>query len=143
MSVEKLYQLTILEYNNRKDLQKNIDNPTNIERGHNPSCGDDISLVLKIEDDKIKEASFIGKGCAISTASSAMLVELIEGKDIKFCEKIIDVFFRMMKNEEVSKEEKELLGDAILLEITKDMPARIKCSTLTWHSLKVILEGRK
>lgn len=139
MNLEKLYQQTILEYN-RSDLKKEIDDPTDVERGHNPSCGDDLSLVLKIDGNKIVDASFLGNGCAISTASSAMLVELIKDKDVDFAKNLVTAFFKMMKSESLTEDERNILGNSEILEITKDMPARIKCSTLSWHSLKVILE---
>ena len=135
MDINKLYQQTILEYSNRKDLKKEIDNPTDIQRGHNPSCGDDLTLVVKIKDE-----SFIGSGCAISSTSSAMLVELIKGKSLDETKKLLDVFFKMMYGEELSSLEEDMLEEAKLLEITKDMPARIKCSTLSWHSLKIIID---
>mgnify|MGYP000522212772 FL=1 len=140
MDINKLYQQTILEYSNRKDLKKEIDNPTDIQRGHNPSCGDDLTLVVKIKDELIEDASFIGSGCAISSASSAMLVELIKGKSLDETKKLLDVFFKMMYGEELSSLEEDMLEEAKLLEITKDMPARIKCSTLSWHSLKIIID---
>lgn len=140
MDINKLYQQTILEYSNRKDLKKEIDNPTDIQRGHNPSCGDDLTLVVKIKDELIEDASFIGSGCAISSASSAMLVELIKGKTLDETKKLLNVFFKMMYGEELSSLEEDMLEEAKLLEITKDMPARIKCSTLSWHSLKIIID---
>lgn len=140
MDINKLYQQTILEYSNRKDLKKEIDNPTDIQRGHNPSCGDDLTLVVKIKDELIEDASFIGSGCAISSASSAMLVELIKGKTLDETKKLLDVFFKMMYGKELSSLEEDMLEEAKLLEITKDMPARIKCSTLSWHSLKIIID---
>lgn len=140
MDINKLYQQTILEYSNRKDLKKEIDNPTDIQRGHNPSCGDDLTLIVKIKDELIEDASFIGSGCAISSASSAMLVELIKGKTLDETKKLLDVFFKMMYGEELSSLEEDMLEEAKLLEITKDMPARIKCSTLSWHSLKIIID---
>lgn len=140
MDINKLYQQTILEYSNRKDLKKEIDNPTDIQRGHNPSCGDDLTLVVKIKDELIEDASFIGSGCAISSASSAMLVELIKGKSLDETKKLLDIFFKMMYGEELSSLEEDMLEEAKLLEITKDMPARIKCSTLSWHSLKIIID---
>lgn len=140
MDINKLYQQTILEYSNRKDLKKEIDNPTDIQRGHNPSCGDDLTLVVKIKDELIEDASFIGSGCAISSASSAMLVELIKEKSLDETKKLLDVFFKMMYGEELSSLEEDMLEEAKLLEITKDMPARIKCSTLSWHSLKIIID---
>ena len=144
MNLEKIYQQTILEYSNRKDLKKEIDNPTYIERGHNPNCGDDLTLEVKMNNDIIEDASFLGTGCAISTASTAMLIELIKGKTMSEAKEKLDLFFKMMKQEETLSEiEKKKLGDAILMEYVANMPARIKCATLSWHSLKVIYDKNK
>ena len=77
MNLEKIYQQTILEYSNRRDLKKEMEEPTYIERGHNPNCGDDLTLEIKLKEDKIEDASFLGNGCAISSASTAMLIDLI------------------------------------------------------------------
>ena len=78
MNLEKIYQQTILEYSNRKDLKREIEEPTFIERGHNPNCGDDLTLEVKLDkDDIIEDAAFLGNGCAISSASTAMLIDLI------------------------------------------------------------------
>ena len=139
MDLEKVYQLTILEYANRKDLKREISDATDIERGHNPSCGDDITILVKVEDNIVKDISYIGIGCAISQASTAMLIELLKGKSVDKSKKIIDIFFKMIKNN-ITEEEKDILNDASILEFTKDMPARIKCSTLSWHSTKVVLD---
>ena len=92
MNLEKIYQQTILEYSNRKDLKREIENPTYIERGHNPNCGDDLTLELKLNGDKIADASFLGNGCAISTASTAMLIDLIKGKTISEAEEKVNLF---------------------------------------------------
>ena len=81
MNLDRIYQQTILDYNNRKDLKKELENPTYVERGHNPNCGDDLTLEVKINKKGIiEDASFLGNGCAISTASTAMLIEVIKGK---------------------------------------------------------------
>ncbi len=140
MDLEKVYQLTILEYANRKDLKREILDATDIERGHNPSCGDDITILVKVENNIVKDISYIGLGCAISQASTAMLIELIQGKSVSESKEIIDIFFKMIKDTSITEEEKDRLNDASILEFTKDMPARIKCSTLSWHSTKVVLD---
>lgn len=140
MDLEKVYQLTILEYANRKDLKREISDATDIERGYNPSCGDDITILVKVEDNIVKDISYIGLGCAISQASTAMLIELIQGKSVSESKEIIDIFFKMIKDTAITEEEKDRLNDASILEFTKDMPARIKCSTLSWHSTKVVLD---
>jgi len=142
MNLEKIYQQTILEYSNRKELKKEIEEPTYIERGHNPNCGDDLTLEIKTdENDVITDAAFIGSGCAISTASMAMLIDLVRGKTMEEAKEKVDLFFKMMKQEEkLTGEESKKLGDAVLMEYVAQMPARVKCATLSWHSLKVIVE---
>ena len=100
MNFEKIYQQTILEYSNRKDLKKEIENPDYVERGHNPNCGDDLTLEVKLNGDIIEDAAFIGNGCAISSASTAMLIELIKGKTMEEAEEKVNLFFKMMKQEE-------------------------------------------
>ena len=142
MNLEKLYQQTILEYSNRKDLKREIEEPTFIERGHNPNCGDDLTLEVKLDkDDIIEDAAFLGNGCAISSASTAMLIDLIKGKSIEEAKEKTDIFFKMMgQKEKLNSDEMKKLGDAVLMEYVANMPARIKCATLSWHSLKVIID---
>lgn len=143
MNLEKIYQQTILEYSSRKDLKKEIEEPTYIERGHNPNCGDDLTLEVKLNENIIEDASFLGNGCAISSASTAMLIDLIKGKTIEEAKEKVDLFFKMMSledDEKLTNEEAKKLGDAVLMEYVSKMPARVKCATLSWHSLKVIVE---
>ena len=147
MDLERIYQQTILEYSRRKELNHEMENPTYVERGHNPNCGDDLTLELKVENNVIVDAAFIGSGCAISTASMAMLIDLIKGKTLEEAKEKVDIFFKMMSidenKEKLTKEEMKKLGDAVLLEYVAKMPARVKCATLSWHSLKVIVEKKK
>ncbi len=145
MNLEKIYQQTILEYSNRRDLRKEMEEPTYIERGHNPNCGDDLTLEIKLKEDKIEDASFLGNGCAISSASTAMLIDLIKGKTVAEAEEKVNLFFKMMSLEEggLTSEESKKLGDAVLMEYVAKMPARVKCATLSWHSMKVIIEKNK
>ena len=141
MNLEKIYQQTILEYSNKKELKKEIEKPTYIERGHNPNCGDDLTLEIKLNGDIIEDAAFLGSGCAISSASTAMLIDLIKGKTMVEAEEKVNLFFKMMKQEEkLTSEESKKLGDAVLMEYVANMPARVKCATLSWHSLRVITE---
>ncbi len=122
-----------------------MEHPTHVERGHNPNCGDDLTLEIKLNDNNIiEDAAFIGTGCAISTASMAMLIDLIKGKSVDEAKEKVDIFFKMMDisedKENLSNEEIDKLGDATLLEYVAKMPARVKCATLSWHSLKVIID---
>ena len=135
MNLERIYQQTILDYNNRKDLKKELDDPTYIERGHNPNCGDDLTLEVRLSEDKIVEdASFLGNGCAISTASTAMLIDMIKGKSLENAKEKVELYFKMMKQDEkLTADETKKLGDAVLMEYVAKMPARVKCATLSWH----------
>ncbi len=143
MDLDKLYQKTILEYAAMKEHNHEIDNSTAVERGHNPSCGDDLTLIIKLKDDKVLDAAYIGKGCAISTASTNMMIEAIKGQSVAKTKLILKAFFDMMANKELSDEQYDLLGDAEILGFAANMPARIKCVTLSWHSLKVIFQDMK
>lgn len=140
INIDTMYQEMILEYSRKKENCRQLDGNVKIERGHNPSCGDDLTLLLKQKDGIIEDASFLGKGCAISTASTNMLIELIRGKTIEVAKKKVAIFFKMMAGEALSDAEEDELGDAQILGYFSQMPARIKCATLSWHSAKVLLE---
>ncbi len=143
MSLDKLYQKTILEYASMKQHNHEIENASNMERGHNPNCGDDLTLVVKVENDIVKDISYLGKGCAISTASTNMMIESVKGESVDYAKKAVKAFFDMMSGKELSEEDIEFIGDAEILEFTANMPARIKCATLSWHSLDVIVNAKK
>ncbi len=107
--------------------------------GVNPSCGDDIVLNLKIEDDIIVDGSYEGAGCAISQASADMMLDLIIGKNIDEALKLRDTFMRMIK-ESVTEEELETLEEASILQDVSHMPARVKCAVLGWRTLGEIIK---
>ena len=98
--------------------------------GHNPSCGDELKLAVKIEDDKVKDIYIDCKGCAISTASGSMLAEVLKGKSVAEAKKIAAIVRGMLKGEDV--EIPEDLGDIDALEGVKKFPVRIKCALLAW-----------
>ena len=139
MSLDKLYTNLIMEHN-KKTFNKREITCNCIERGHNPNCGDDITVQLNIENETVKDAAFIGKGCAISTASYSILMDLIRGKKVTDAERIVTNFLNMIKGEELSEEALDELDEASLLENIKNMPARVKCATLAWNGARVIFE---
>jgi nitrogen fixation NifU-like protein len=106
------------------------------ERGHNPSCGDDIALELKFDGEIIEDAAFTGSGCAISQASTSMMIDLITGKSKEEALELVETFIGMIKREITSEEELEKLEDAMVLKNISNMPARVKCAVLAWHTLK-------
>lgn len=144
MDIDTIYQEMILEYSRKKENCRELSGEgVKIERGHNPSCGDDLTLLIREKDGIIEDASFLGRGCAISTASTNMLIELIKGKNAEEGKRKVEIFFKMMNGKEISEEEKEELEDAQILEYFAEMPARIKCATLSWHSADVLLNAKK
>lgn len=137
---DSLYSEIIMEHNKSNHNKHEIMNPTSIERGHNPNCGDDLTLLIKYDDDIIKEASFIGNGCAISQASMSIMIDLILGQTIEYGKELSNVFIDMIRGRELGEHEKDMLADAIAFEGISKMPARVKCGTLAWNCLKVSLE---
>lgn len=141
MNLKEIYTQLILEESKNQENKRELENVTHSEWGHNPSCGDEIKLQLDIEDEIIKDASFTGQGCAISRASTSIMISLIKGKNIHQAKKLITIFLNLIKKETpLSDEEFDELGDAVALENISTMPARVKCAVLAWHTLSVILE---
>ncbi len=109
-------------------------------RGVNPSCGDDITLQLKLSDDGvIEDGSFTGDGCAISQASADMMLDLIIGKKVEEALRLKDIFLRMIRKE-ATEEEIEELQEASALRDISHMPSRVKCAVLGWHTFEEMVE---
>lgn len=142
MSLDLIYTEMIVEHSQYSPHKGKLENPTFSERGHNPSCGDDMHLDVKIEDGIIKDAKFHGVGCAISQASASMMIELLMGKTVEEAEGLIDTFIKMIKKEITSDEELKILEDALTFKSISTMPARVKCAVLAWHTLNEALHGQ-
>lgn len=136
MDLNSIYTQLIMEHNRSNHNKKSLENPDITERGHNPSCGDDISLELKIEDKIIVDAAYSGVGCAISQASTSIMIDLIKDKTVEEALKLVDTFISMIKKEIRDDEELEILEDSIVFKNISNMPARVKCAVLAWHTLK-------
>lgn len=136
MNLDSIYSQLVLEHNQDTRNRRILENPDLIERGHNPSCGDDITILLKIEDDRVKDASYTGVGCALSQASASLMVDLIMGKTLQEATQAAEVFIRMIKSETTDEQELEILEDAMYLQNISKMPARVKCAVLAWHALR-------
>lgn len=132
--LEDIYTELIAEHSHATENRRKLSNATFIERGHNPSCGDDITLELEISDGIIKDAAFTGQGCAISQASTDMMIELLRGKNIEEAKNLAELFIKMIKGEVTDDEELLKLDEASALKNIANMPARVKCATLAWHT---------
>jgi len=140
MPSNTFYNEILTEHNIHPFHKKKIEGANYTLEGVNPSCGDDIILSLKIEDDIVKDGAFEGDGCAISQASCDMMLDLIIGKSKDEALKLADIFLRMIKGK-ITDEEKELLEEAGILEDVSHMPARVKCAVLGWHTMEEIFKG--
>lgn len=143
MDLKDIYTEVIMEHSKNRFNKRPMEDPSVSELGHNPSCGDEITLNLKIEEGKILDASFEGVGCAISQASTSMMIDLIKGKDVKEAKDLVQTFLGMIKGEIDNEEDLEVLEDAIALENISHLPQRVKCAVLAWHTLDNILENKE
>ncbi|NLJ94696.1 MAG: SUF system NifU family Fe-S cluster assembly protein [Clostridiaceae bacterium] len=140
MDLRQIYSQIIMEQSTSKRHRHEVSDATATERGFNPSCGDDIHLSVKIEDDIIQDIGFEGVGCAISQASTSLLCGLIKGKTIAEAKETIKVFLNMIKGEITDDEVLENeLGDAIALKNISTMPQRVRCAVLAWRTLDLII----
>jgi len=141
--MEDVYNDLIMEHSMNSYNKKKLDNADFEEMGHNPNCGDEISLELKLNGDIIEDMAFTGHGCAISQASTSIMIDTLKGKDIEKAKEIIETFIAMIKREETDEQNLRKLEDAIAFQNVSNMPARVKCALLAWHTVEDMLDKRK
>ncbi len=142
--LKRLYQELIMDHNNNpRNFYEMEDADFTIE-GFNPMCGDHIKLFAKISDEGIIEkVSFIGEGCAISKASASMMTEAIQGRTKQEAEKMFERFHDLVTGKLHGEEAMEELGKLSVFAGIQDLPARVKCATMAWHTLKNLLDGKQ
>ena len=134
-----VYNDLIMEHSMNSYNKKQLENPDYEEKGHNPNCGDEITLELKLDGNKIKDLAFLGHGCAISQSSTSIIIDTLKGKTIDEAKEIIKTFIEMIKRETTDEKELEKLEDAIAFRNIANMPARVKCALLAWHTMEDML----
>ena len=134
-----VYNELIMEHSMNSYNKKKLENADYCEIGHNPNCGDEITLELKVNGDVIEDMAFSGHGCAISQASTSIMIDTLKGKTIKEAKEIIKIFIEMIKRETTSEEKLKKLEDAIAFRNVSNMPARVKCALLAWHTVEDML----
>ena len=139
MNLKELYQEIILDHGkNPRNLRK-TDSFNKDAKGYNPLCGDKVHIYLKLnENKKVEDISFEGQGCAISMASASIMTDLLKGKEKKDVKEIVSDFLEMIKEKDELKT--NLLKDdektkLMCLSGVKQYPMRVKCATLSWHTL--------
>jgi len=141
MSVDlrDLYQEIILEHSRKPKNTGTLEHATGEAQGNNPLCGDKITVYVKLDGDRIADARFDARGCAISVASASMMTEILKGLTVSEAESAFDRFQTQL----TSKETPELAEDDELAALmgVRDFPTRIKCATLPWHTFRAALAG--
>ena len=147
MNLKQLYQDIILEHGKSPRNLGKCEGYSHEAKGYNPLCGDKVHVYLKLDTGKkVENLTFEGDGCAISLASASIMTELVKGKSIEETKEIMDAFLDMVKNtseiqsNHLDEEQKTKL---MSLSGVKQFPMRVKCATLSWHTLNSAMDGKK
>jgi nitrogen fixation NifU-like protein len=134
--LRELYQEVILDHNKRPRNFRVIDNATRTAKGHNPLCGDRLTLYVTLDGDRIADASFEGSGCAISKASASLMTESVKGKTLEEADALFDRFHALVTAPADAAVSTAGLGKLAVFAGVREYPARVKCASLAWHTLK-------
>ena len=137
--LSSVYNELIMEHSMNSYNKKKLKNADYSEIGHNPNCGDEITLELKLNGNVIEDMAFSGHGCAISQASTSIMIDTLKGKTIDKAKEIIKTFIEMIKRETTDEEELRKLEYTIAFKNVSHMPARVKCALLAWHTIEDML----
>ena len=138
-NLSDLYHELILDHNKHPRNRRSLEDHNCKAEGYNPLCGDRVTVYLKLKDDVIQEATFEGSGCAISTASASLMTEGLTGKTIDEAQALFDKFHAVVSGDAASGNGTADLGKLQALAGVRRYPARVKCATLVWHTLKAAL----
>jgi nitrogen fixation NifU-like protein len=140
--LRELYQETILDHTRRPRNFGKLDGATGAAHGHNPLCGDRVTVYVELEGDKLRDVRFEGQGCSISTASASLMTEATRGKTRAEVDALYERFHSMVTAPSDLPAASDGLGKLAVLAGVREFPVRVKCATLVWHVLRAALEGR-
>ena len=141
--LRQLYQEVILDHNRKPRNFHKLEGANRTAEGYNPLCGDKLTVYLKVEDDVVKDISFEGSGCAISTASASMMTASLKGKTTAEAEALFAKFHRMLTGPPGATPNRAVLGKLAVFSGVSEFPVRVKCATLAWHTVHAALEGKE
>jgi nitrogen fixation protein NifU and related proteins len=144
MESRELYQDIILDHGRKPRNFHALAHPSHFAHGHNPLCGDRVTVYLAIDGDRIQDVSFEGRGCAISTASASLMTEVLKGKTLAEADELFTAFHAEVTGGDAPAVEDKLQDDfdrLAPLEGVKAYPARVKCATLAWHAFEAALKS--
>lgn len=134
-----LYQQVILDHNRKPRNFRTMEDADRSAEGHNPLCGDRVTVYVRMNGDVIEDVSFQGEGCAISTASASLMTQGLKGKTARDAEELFEAFRAMVTGGEPASEK---LGKLAVFGGVCEFPLRVKCATLAWHTLHAALEEK-
>ena len=135
-----IYTAALMEHNAHPDYKYEMSAPTDTHEGVNPSCGDELTLSLRVEGGVIEEVAFVGHGCAVSQASADMMADLVTGETVEEARRLCGLFLDMVAGRELSADDLDDLDEAAELQSISRMPARVKCAELAWRTLEEMLK---
>ena len=136
-----LYQEVIVDHQRNPRNFRAIPKPDRVTKGHNPLCGDELTIYLKLADDVVRDVSFQGVGCAICMSSASLMTEHLKGKSVDEIEAQLGSFHALLTDGRDKVQDFESLGKLRVFEGVRQFPVRIKCATLPWHTLRAAVEG--
>jgi len=138
--LQDLYQELILDHGRRPRNFRALDGATRSAEGYNPLCGDKVKIFVKMDGDIVEDISFEGAGCAISTASASIMTETLKGKTRAEAEELFQTFHDLVTGRQAQLDAPEL-GKLAVFSGVSEFPIRVKCATLSWHTLRAALNG--
>jgi len=141
MDLRDLYQDIIVDHNRNPRNFRAIEGAVRLAEGYNPLCGDKLVVYAQVMDGRVEDVSFVGSGCAISTASASLMTEAVKGKTVAEAEALFTDMHELLTGKSVGDPAR--LGKLAALAGVKDYPARVKCATLSWHTLNAALHGEQ
>ncbi len=141
--LSELYQQVILDHNKKPRNFRKIEPATHTAEGHNPLCGDQLTIYVDMELGEVKDVAFEGSGCAISKASASMMTQAVKGKSKEHAEELFKEFHSMVTGELDTEQQDNELGNLKIFAGVREFPVRVKCATLPWHTLHAALNKQE
>ena len=137
--LSELYQQVILDHNKKPRNFRKLETANHTAEGYNPLCGDQLTIYVNLEDNRVTDVGFEGSGCAISKASASMMTQAVKGKSKEQAENLFKEFHSMVTGELDEENEENTLGNLKIFAGVREFPVRVKCATLPWHTMHAAL----
>ena len=141
--LSELYQQVILDHNKKPRNFRRLETANRRAEGYNPLCGDQLTVYMELDGDQVKDITFEGSGCAISKAAASMMTQSIKGRTRAEAETLFQEFHHMVTGEMHEETTPNHLGRLTIFSGVRDFPARVKCASLSWHTMHAALKGEE